>query len=79
MGLFSKPMPCPICREDIGRVSRKLDHWETHIVRIAQGEGAGNYTWRCQCGPSSMHWPSDIAAAAGLGLHMQQRHGLSIV
>jgi len=85
VGPYSKkpvpPWPCPICSEGLdgkGSVMTLLSHWESHVEQIPpwHGEASGQYTWRCSCGPSDMKWPHTMGAGAGLGLHMNKRHGL---
>jgi hypothetical protein len=80
VGLFKQKLAtCPICDAGIPLNGNKLHHWETHVVQIPQGrEGAGGYTWTCTCGPSDTYWPKDFSAAAGLGLHMEQRHAIKL-
>lgn len=80
MGLFKKkPLPCPICSIDLLQV-RKMEHWESHVTVIpeGQGEASGQFTWRCWCGPANMKRPKSGNAAAGLALHMNERHYISI-
>jgi hypothetical protein len=76
MGLFKqKLVTCPICDAGLPAKESKFDHWLEHCVQIPDGvEGAGGYTWICKCGPADMYWPKDFHAAAGLALHMKQRH-----
>lgn len=76
MGLFKqKLVTCPICDGGIPARDNKLPHWESHVVQIPAGrQGAGGYTWTCACGPSDQYWPAEFSAAAGLAMHMQQRH-----
>lgn len=82
MGLFTKKLVlCPICNADLGKQGSNLDHWETqHVTEIPEGQGdaSGQYTWVCSCGPANMKWPKTYGAAAGLGLHMQERHGIPL-
>ena len=79
MGFFSKKaLDCPICRAELPKSGPKLDHWEIHVRLIEHGEGAGSYTWTCFCGPADMYWPKEYNAAAGLGVHMQQRHAIPL-
>ena len=69
---------CPVCNEALTKDQAKMHggHFERHVFQIENGEGAGNYTWQCSCGPAPMHWPNDFAALAGLALHLQQKHGM---
>jgi hypothetical protein len=79
MGLFKKKLAtCPICDAGMPASGNKMGHWLEHSYQIPAGhEGAGGYTWKCACGPAAEYWPHDAGAAAGLGIHMQQRHGIS--
>jgi len=52
-----------------------MTHWYEHVTPISVGEGAGGFTWACSCGPSDMWWKEDYQAAAGLAVHMRERHG----
>ena len=80
MGLFTKKLAtCPICDAGLPANENKMGHWLEHCDEIPQGkEGAGGYTWNCSCGPAPMYWPKDFAAAAGLSLHMMQRHSIQM-
>lgn len=78
MGLFSKKkITCPICKES---ASDGINHYESHVRQIPPGHGnaSGQYTWECVCGPSGKKWQKEVGAAAGLMLHMQDRHGLPL-
>lgn len=79
MGVFSKKLvTCPICEAGLPKNENKFDHWESHVRQISPGHGdaSGQYTWECSCGPSGMKWPKIGGAAAGMALHMLQRHGI---
>lgn len=85
MGFFgkrTKMISCPICRNEFESTSTgaRLNHWEQHVRPIpeGQGEASGQYTWECACGPSGMKWPRIGDAAAGMALHMNNRHGIEI-
>jgi hypothetical protein len=71
-----EPPRCPICEGEIfGALD--LSHWEGHVHVIESGSAAGSYTWACNvCGPSDMCWAESFKAAAGLGVHMMERHQL---
>jgi len=78
MGLFRKqPAACPICDYGFPMAGNKIVHWLEHAYQIPKGQpGAGGFTWTCVCGPATQYWPQNIGAAAGLGLHMQEYHGI---
>lgn len=84
MGLFRKRMAaCPICESELeagAQMGTKLAHFNSHVQQIppGNGEASGQYTWVCACGPAGMKWPHDAGAAAGLALHLQQRHGFPL-
>jgi hypothetical protein len=81
MGLFSKKqIICPICQQNIVKVDR-FEHWLTHVRQIppGQGDASGQYTWECVCGPAELKWPRASGAAAGLGLHMEERHAIPLL
>lgn len=77
MKLFKKEQPrCPICGSPVSG-ALDLSHWEEHVHAVELGSAAGSYTWTCNsCGPSDMCWHKSFKAAAGLGVHMMERHGL---
>lgn len=82
MGLFNKTpktISCPICHGEVekGKFEQK-NHWLTHVTVIPDGQGdaSGQYTWTCICGPAGLKWKTDEAAAAGMIMHMEQRHGI---
>lgn len=80
MGLFGKRVTlCPICDSELPKDGRMM-HWEGHVTEIPEGQGdaSGQYTWQCACGPANMKWPKSSGAAAGLGLHMQERHAIPL-
>jgi hypothetical protein len=80
MGLFGKKqITCPMCHADIAKVDR-IDHWISHVRQIppGQGDASGQYTWECVCGPARLKWPKTLDAAAGLGLHMEERHAIPL-
>lgn len=75
MGLFGKKLvACPACSEDLDRSENKMGHWMSHVTTLTSGEKAGSYIWTCACGSSDQCWEKDFQAAAGLSLHMVQRH-----
>lgn len=84
MGLFgkkvAKTVSCPICEEGLPLRVGHFAHWETHVTVIPEGQGdaSGQFTWRCRCGPANMKWPRVEGAAAGLALHMNQRHSIPL-
>jgi hypothetical protein len=83
MGLFGKKQlsTCPICGTGMEEgVSNTMAHCASHVLQIPPGYGdlSGQWTWECVCGPADMIWPHDIGAAAGLALHLQQRHGIPL-
>lgn len=85
VGLFrSKPRPgatCPLCNEEMVKGS-SLAHWEkSHVQEIGPGQGvaSGQFTWTCTCGPAGMKWERETAAAAGLAMHMQEKHGIQML
>ncbi len=81
MGLFGKKLiTCPICQAGIEKVDR-VDHLLLHVRQIppGQGDASGQYTWECVCGPAGLKWPKADHAAAGLGLHLWERHGFQLL
>jgi hypothetical protein len=46
--------------------------------RLVTAVPAGNTRWNVCAGPAGMKWPKDFGAAAGLALHMHQRHGVPL-
>jgi len=83
MPLFGKKTTtCPICKASIEMgIGYIMSHCEeAHVRQIppGQGDASGQYTWECVCGPAGMKWPTTAGAAAGLTLHMGQRHGVPI-
>jgi hypothetical protein len=85
MGLFGKKKQrytCPICGADLeGGGLDNVPHWKSHVQQIPPGYGdaSGQYTWECVCGPAGLKWPREFGAAAGLGEHMEQRHGIPLL
>jgi hypothetical protein len=84
MGLFSDRVDvvivtCPICTLHFD-APKKSEHWATHVRKLAADapKHAGEYTWDCACGPSTMAWAEPEAAAAGMALHMQLRHNIPL-
>jgi len=84
MALFSDRediviVTCPICMSHF-HAPQKSEHWLTHVDRIPLGaaEHHGEYTWTCDCGPSTMTWADAEGAAAGMALHMQLRHNIPL-
>jgi hypothetical protein len=74
MGLFSKKLDtCPICDAGI-----EPGHLASHNLShaIPSPDGGGDYMWECSCGEKDGMWNQTMGAAAGLTLHMNQRHGL---
>ena len=84
MGLFSKrvkTITCPICSSEIEQsTGAQLGHWESHVWQIPEGQGdaSGQYSWDCVCGPAGLKWPKPDHAAAGLAVHMMERHGVRV-
>jgi hypothetical protein len=70
---------CPICLAHLD-ASQAPDHWAGHVHRISTDapEHAGEFTWVCSCGPTTMRWADEGGAAAGLALHMQMRHNIAV-
>jgi len=84
MGLFSDRedlviITCPICSVHFDAPSRSA-HWATHVDQLPANapEHAGEYTWTCACGPSTMTWVDHDGASAGMALHMQLRHNIPL-
>ena len=76
MGLVGKrEIRCPVCDVSFGRTPNVALHNLTHALPAADG-GEG-YGWQCGCGQSDGVWETKAAAAAGLTLHFQQRHGIA--
>ncbi len=82
MPLFGKKrvQTCPICQAELDGKAGAMDltsHWQEHVEVIppGQGDASGQFTWKCTCGPAGMKWENDFAAAAGLCMHMTERHG----
>ena len=79
VGIFSRtPILCPACKENLSRSGDLMDHCLEHVYEIPSGAAAGFFTWSCGCGPSDMKWPQDYHAAAGMAVHMRQRHSIGI-
>ena len=68
-------LTCPICLSHLD-ASEAQAHWPTHVDQIPPdaAEHANEFTWVCDCGPTTMTWADAGGAAAGLALHMQMRH-----
>jgi hypothetical protein len=76
MGLFGKKQEtCPICDAGISKGGLMM-HNLGHAVPATDGPG---YMWKCACGEKDGVWDAETGAAAGLTMHMSQRHGLTAV
>lgn len=74
MGLFKKKLDtCIICDAGVER-GEMLQHNLTHAEPAP--DGGGDFIWRCACGEVDGAWDEPYGAAAGLTLHMTQRHGV---
>ncbi len=74
MGLFGKSrgVVCPVCQEDLGRRPNMGAHNMAHV--LAAEDGGAGFMWRCGCGGYDGVWEQEFGAAAGLTMHMLQRH-----
>lgn len=57
---------------------RRIGHWMRHVSQLQSGNKAGSYIYSCSCGPSDLRWEHDYQAAAGLSLHMMERHSIAM-
>jgi hypothetical protein len=75
VGLFGrKSVACPACSEQLPKNDNKLGHWLSHVSQLQAGSKVGCYIFTCACGPSDLCWEDDFRAAAGMSVHMQQKH-----
>ena len=69
MALFKKKTPpapetCPACSESL-----TSGHCEGHTREVS-----GGHIFVCSCGVSTMKWPSSMAAAMCMELHLDHDH-----
>jgi hypothetical protein len=75
MGLFgSRTIACPACSQELSKGENKIVHWMSHVSQLTAGSKAGSYIFNCACGPSDLCWDDNFKAAAGMSVHMQQKH-----
>lgn len=79
MGIFGKrTIPCPVCAAELPKAENKLGHWMEHVNVLSAGDQAGSYIFICSCGPSEVCWEKDFQAAAGMAVHMMQKHHVNM-
>lgn len=88
MGLFSskpKQVNCP-CGAGFPE-NEKNQHWGTHLVEVVADNGQPAFAFDCPtCGMSSQAWGHEDSspatkrsrAQAAMGLHMMERHRISL-
>ena len=69
---------CPLCDRNLpGDMNGNRNHFARHVVEVGPNGLPGHYTFACRrCGPAGTQWKSIDAAATGLLVHMDQRHGI---
>jgi hypothetical protein len=67
---------CPVCGAALGLGTSVMMHNLDHALPAEDGESG--YMWRCGCGEADGVWDNEMGAAAGLTVHMQQRHGIRV-
>lgn len=76
MGLFGKKVStCPVCDLVLAKNENMGLHNLKHV--IPSPDGGPGFGWQCGCGDADGVWDGKAGAAAGLTMHMQQRHGIS--
>lgn len=76
MGFFKKSAQlCPLCNEPLPNAA--IGHFGQHVQEFQSPDRGTIYGWDCTCGESN-RWDNPDGAEAGLGLHMQQVHGMNL-
>lgn len=87
MSLFRrapKTEPCFFCAESVEKDTRH-DHYRTHLIEVTDNNGNQAFTFRCpRCGLMDQAWGggrSDPAgnASAAIVVHLNDRHGISMI
>ena len=68
-----KKATCPVCEAPLepNVALHNLKH------AIPAPDGGSGFAWRCGCGEHDGVWDTKAGAAAGLTMHMQNRHGIA--